>query len=82
MGTMREVMLGEAAMDPSQEEMFDEIVLMAVNEGSFYPKRDAKGAVAQAWKDYLRFKTEAMREDFRAIAATAAKEVLKQWNTP
>lgn len=69
-------------MDPDQERMFDEIVLMAVNEGRFYDKRDAKGAVAQAWKDYQRDKATAMREDFRAIERDAAKEVLAQWKAP
>lgn len=73
---------GIGGMDPDQERMFDEIVLMAVNEGRFYDKRDAKGAVAQAWKDYQRDKATAMREDFRVIERDAVKEVLAQWNAP
>lgn len=64
--------------DPSQERMFDEAVLMAVNEGRFYP-RNPKKAGEWALKEYIRYKTEGMREDAKIIRAAVVREVQRQW---
>lgn len=68
-----------AQLDSSQEAMFNEVVLMAMNEGRFYPKRDAKGAVDYAIKEYIKNKNQEMREDSRVVHKHAVKEVKRQW---
>ena len=64
--------------DPSQERMFDEVVLMAVNEGRFYP-RNPKKAGEWALREYIRLKMEEMREDAKIIRAAVVREVQRQW---
>ena len=66
-------------LDPSQESMLNEVITMAVNEGRFYSKRDAKGAVDYAIKEYIKIKNQEMREDSRVIKKHAIKEVRRQW---
>ena len=70
----------EHELDPDQERMLNEVVLVAVNEGKFYPNRP-KDAVEYAIKTYIKYRTEAMHEDGRAIREAAIREVHRQWHT-
>lgn len=67
-------------LDPDQERMFNEIKMMAENEGRFYQKKDAKGAVEFAWREYQKNKARDMRDDFRKIKNHLVKTLADQWS--
>jgi len=72
-------MLSKQAFDTDQERLLDAIVLAAENEGRFYDKRDAKGAVDAAWKTHRKATIEDFDHDFNAIKKEAIKQVRKSW---
>lgn len=65
-------------LDPQQERMLDEIVLMAVNDGRYYPSQPAI-SVGMALKEYSKIKLREMEEDAQIIRRHAVREVQRQW---
>jgi hypothetical protein len=65
-------------LDPEQEQMLHEIVLMARNDGRYYPNQPAI-SVEQAIKEYIKIKTGGLREDAQIIRRAAVREVQHVW---
>lgn len=64
----------------SEESMFDELVLSAVNDGDAYrDNKNATRAVDNAMKDYRRNMAVDMEETFDLVRKKAIKEVASQW---
>jgi hypothetical protein len=72
----------EGHMDPDQERLFNNLHMRATNEGRFYNRRDAKGAVDFAFREYQKDRDRADREDFRIIKDRLEKAILEYWGTP
>lgn len=66
----------DSRLNQEEEAMLKEVILMAENEGRFYERKDAKGAVKYAISEYIKNKTRSMRESARLIEKIAVKEVL------
>jgi hypothetical protein len=66
-------------LDTDQEEMFSQVLMTAENEGRFYAKKDAKGAVDFAIKDYISRKLDDMKHDGQKIRSHAIKELVASW---
>jgi hypothetical protein len=64
--------------DTQQEQMLHEVVLMAVNDGRYYPNMPAI-SVEQAMKEYIKIKSREMHEDAKIIRRAAVREVQSQW---
>lgn len=71
--------LTEVNMDADQERLYDDLMLRAENEGSFYRKKDAKGAVEYSFKEYLRDIRVRAREDYSVVKAQLIKDLAKRW---
>lgn len=69
-----------AGLSDSELELFNRVVLSAVNEGRFYKTRDAKGAVKAATKSVLDTQMDELKDDARAVEKLAIKEVKRQWS--
>jgi hypothetical protein len=69
----------DMGLDPSQEELFDALLLIAENDGSAYKKRDADMAVAAAWAEWKKEHDQTLREDFRSIQRKLIKALQDQW---
>jgi len=69
----------DMGLDPSQEDLFDALLLIAENDGDAYRKRDAAAAVATAWKDWKKETDENLAEDFRAIKSKLEKALKDRW---
>lgn len=63
-------------LDPEQERMLNEVLLVAANEGRFYNR--PKQAVDHAIKEYIRYHTLSMREDAQTIRDHAIQELQRQ----
>jgi len=66
-------------MDADQERLYDALFLSASNEGDFYRKKDAKGAVEKAFRDYMRSRELDLRHDFKTIKAKLVKDLARRW---
>jgi len=66
-------------LDPEQEALFDEIVLMAENDGDAYRKKDAKMAFERAKREYTQIAAQNMRENFRAISKPVEQYLKDRW---
>jgi hypothetical protein len=69
----------DTGLNDDEREMLNQVVMTAENEGRFYQKRDAKGAVDYAIKEVLKFKISDLREDAKHIRNIAIKEVQQGW---
>jgi hypothetical protein len=69
-----------SGLDPQQEHLWDSLWLIATNDGSSYAKRDAKGAVAKAFKDYSRSESRRIREDFGVIQREMTTQLGGYWH--
>lgn len=66
-------------MTSDQERMSDEVFQYASNEGRFYKNKDAKGAVAWAIREYVKYKNREMREDGNVIQKHVVKALASYW---
>lgn len=66
-------------MDADQEHLYNELFSYASNYGDFYRKKDAKGAVEYAFKEYMRTLDGTTRADFKVIKAKLVKDLAKRW---
>lgn len=66
-------------MDADQERLYDDLMLRAENEGGFYRKRDAKGAVEYSFNEYLKDIRIRAREDYSVVKAKLIKDLSKRW---
>lgn len=66
-------------LDPSQEELFDALLPIAENDGEAYRARDAKMAVANAWRDWKSETDANLREDFKAIQGKLESALKARW---
>ena len=66
-------------LDPSQEELYDALMLIAENDGDAYRKRDANMAVASAWAEWKKEHDQNLREDFRVVQKKLVKALQDQW---
>jgi len=65
-------------MNNREQELVDEIILVAVNQGDFYPS-DPEGSVDEAFEQWV---TQLRREwDGRDLRGAAIKEVKEQWKS-
>jgi hypothetical protein len=60
-------------------DMYDELWLIASNDGESYRKRDAKGAIEKAWAEYQKNERTRMREDFKEILPKLKKDLERYW---
>ena len=65
---------------PDDRDMYDELMMTAANEGKYYQKKDAAGAVKYAAQTMLNNYTREMRQTLRAISGKATAELKKRWN--
>lgn len=78
-------LLGESAPEKLTEQYHDEdriedeLMLTASNEGRFYQKKDAKGAVEYAAKVMERNYAADLRATLKALKPKVAKELAKRW---
>ena len=63
----------------NEDTLYDDLMLMAENEGAFYP-HDAAGAVEKAWRDWSRTDSSSHRHDYRAIKAKLIADLHYAWN--
>ena len=66
-------------LDADQERLYDALFLSASNEGSFYRKKDAKGAVEKAFRDYMSSREDDLKHDFKTIKSALVKALAKRW---
>lgn len=71
--------LGKQALDPDQEQLLSEIVMLASNYGDYYRKKDPAGAVEAAGKDHYKRVMSDLRVDYRKIKKEAIGEVTRSW---
>ena len=70
------------SMDSDAERMLAELVLIAVNDGDAYrDNKNAKRAVASAFRTYKEYQDDNRRETFNEIESHAIKEVRRRWRT-
>jgi hypothetical protein len=75
----RLLLAADMGLDPSQEDLFDALLVVAENDGDAYRKRDAVLAVSNAWKEWKKETDQNLREDFRAIQKKLEKALQAQW---
>ena len=66
-------------MSSDQEDLLKTIVMAAENEGDFYKKKDAKGAVAKVIKEHKKRVADDLDYDLKAIEKKAVKEIAAGW---
>ena len=66
-------------LDSDQERLFNQIVLVAENDGAAYRKRDATMAFVRAKKEYIRNRNSDLDMDFRAIAPLVKQYLEDRW---
>lgn len=66
-------------LDPSQEDLFDALLLIAENDGDAYRSRDARKAVQNAWREWKAETDENLREDFRVVGPKIEKALRDRW---
>ena len=76
---MDETVRPESQLDDDELVLFNRIVLSAVNDGRFYKKRDAQGAVKAATKIVLDALVRELRSNSQAVQKLAAQEVRRRW---
>jgi hypothetical protein len=67
------------SLDPDQERLAEELHLMAENEGSFYQKRDAEGAVTKAQRELRQSKTRDLDFDLKKVGPAVVKSLKARW---
>lgn len=67
------------AFDSDQERLYDALKLIAENDGQAYRKRDAKGAVARAWKEWKASKLDDWAHDFSRVERQLVKDLAARW---
>jgi len=67
------------SFDPDQERLYNHIVLNAVNQGRYYPKKDVRGAVDQATREEVANAIGALHEDAKIIVKSAVSRLEKRW---
>lgn len=72
-------MVEMGGLDPDQERLYDELYLIASNDGSSYKKRDAKGAVDKAFREHQKNEATRLREDFSVVKKKLVKDLAKRW---
>lgn len=66
-------------MDSTERDMYDEIYLMARNNGDFYPN-DPDGSIMYAFQEYMRQKSREMKETFKDIQQQLSEELREDWS--
>ena len=69
-----------ASMDTSERAMFDQLHMMASNEGRFYPNKP-KEAVMYSFKEYMKLKSAEIRDDFATIQKHLVRQLQNDWQT-
>lgn len=67
-----------SSLDPDQERLLAEIVLVAENDGTFYPK-DPAGAVNKAIRGYILQAADDLRQELRDIKPIAVSDLTEKW---
>jgi hypothetical protein len=68
-----------SGLDSSEQEMFDEALMYAQQEGRFINKRDAKGAADHAIREFVKYKNQSMREDAPAVKKAIIAALKAEW---
>lgn len=72
--------VGMDDFDGDQHNLFNTLVLSAVNDGDAYrDNRNAEKAVKTAWKELRRIRDEALKEDYDVVRKVAVREVAHRW---
>jgi hypothetical protein len=71
--------LTKQALDADQERLYNALKLIAENDGQSYKKKDAKGAVARAWKEWKASTMERHGEDFDRVQKQLTKDLAARW---
>jgi hypothetical protein len=66
-------------LDPSAEDLFDALLVIAENDGDAYRAKDAKMAVRNAWRDWKKETDENLAEDFKSVQAKLEKALKDRW---
>jgi len=66
-------------LNSSYQDLYDELLLTAQNEGAFYPD-DPKGAIQHAFDTYVKYQNENMQESFREMRWTLLGELKELWD--
>ena len=70
----------KAAMDSDQRELYDDLYLIASNDGNAYKKKDAKGAIDKAFREHMKNVQDNLRGDFKAIQKILEKDLASRWS--
>jgi|GEM_PF-5268244 len=68
-----------SGFDVDQEALYDELWLIASNDGDSYKKRDAKGAVEKAFREHQRDAAMQLRDDYSVVKERLIKDLAKRW---
>ena len=71
--------LTKMAFDSDQELLYDALKLIAENDGQAYQRKDAKGAVARAGKEWRASTMERHEEDFDRVQKQLVKDLAARW---
>jgi hypothetical protein len=64
--------------DSTERDMYDELFLMARNNGDFYPT-DPDGSIMYSFEQYVEQKHREMQEMFNDIQGQLAEELREDW---
>jgi len=70
----------KTAMDSDEEELYDAVWMIASNDGASYKKKDAKGAVSKAWREWQKLEGQRNRENWRSVEKQMVKDLTERWN--
>jgi hypothetical protein len=75
---MRKTHKKYSEFDTAERDMYDEIYLMARNNGDFYPN-DPDGSILYSFDEYMALKQREMKEMFNDIQQQLAEELRGDW---
>lgn len=66
-------------LDSDQERLFELVMMVAENEGTFYQRMDAKGAVQAAVHEVRKVKSRDLAHDLKVVEPLVVKHLTSQW---
>jgi hypothetical protein len=75
LASLKEAASNKQALDADEQRLYDALHLIAKNDGQSYKRKDAKGAVAKAWKEWKKSTMERHEEDFDRVEKALVKEI-------
>jgi len=70
---------GSSSMDSDQRDLYEKLMLAAVNDGSAFRSKNASRAVDNAFREYRRFLLSDLQYDFDSIRREMVKDIQAYW---